>query len=128
MPILFNTTMKWKVVLVISRFGKILGLRLVSGMCVGEAKSPSITTKKAAVETINSCTSRPDVCQCLVAQTPVDKMSKNKPSSSMTHVSDETMLSLDGRSGTCVSIHTQETVWQSGLRYCIMPGLLTHIM
>ena len=28
------------------------------------------------VQTFNSCTSRPDICQCLVVQTPMDNMSK----------------------------------------------------
>ena len=40
----------------------------------------------ATVHAFNSCTSRPDVCQCLVVQIPIDNMSKNKPSTSMTHV------------------------------------------
>ena len=35
----------------------------------------------ATAQTFNSCTSRPDVCQC-----PVGKMSKNKLGSQMTHV------------------------------------------
>ena len=34
----------------------------------------------ATVQTFNSCTSRPDVCQCLVVQIPMDNMSENKPS------------------------------------------------
>ena len=38
------------------------------------------------VQTFNSCTSRPDVCQNQVVETPMDDMSKNKPSTSMTHV------------------------------------------
>ena len=41
------------------------------------------------VQTSNSCTSRPDVDQCLVAQTPMYNMSKNKPSTSITHVACE---------------------------------------
>ena len=39
-----------------------------------------------AVLAFNSCTSRRDVCHCLVVQTPMDNMSKNMPSSSMAHV------------------------------------------
>ena len=39
-----------------------------------------------------SCTSRPDVCQCLVVQIPINIMSKNKPSTSMTHVACESKL------------------------------------
>ena len=37
----------------------------------------------ATVQTFNSCISRPHVCQCLVVYTPLDNMSKNKPSTSM---------------------------------------------
>ena len=33
----------------------------------------------ARVQAFNSCTSRPDVCQCLVVQILRDKVSKNKP-------------------------------------------------
>ena len=36
----------------------------------------------AVVQISNSCTSRPDVCQCLVVQTPIDNMSKNRPRTS----------------------------------------------
>ena len=36
--------------------------------------------------TFNSCTSQPDVCQCLVVQTPMDITLENKPSTSTTHV------------------------------------------
>ena len=44
------------------------------------------------VQTFNSCASRPDVCQCLVVQIPIDNMSENKPSTSMTHVACESKL------------------------------------
>ena len=44
------------------------------------------------MQTFNSYISRPDVCQCLVVKTLVDNMSKNKPSTSMTHVVFETKL------------------------------------
>ena len=44
------------------------------------------------VQIFNSCASRPDVCQCLVVQIPIDNMSKNKPSTSMTHVACESKL------------------------------------
>ena len=50
------------------------------------------------VQTFNSCTSRPDVRYYLAVQTPTDKMSKNKPSTSMTHVSCESKLRLVARS------------------------------
>ena len=32
------------------------------------------------------------------------------------------------RSETCGRIHSQETGWRSGVRSCIMPGLLTHLV
>ena len=44
------------------------------------------------VQIVNSSTSRPDVCQCLVGQIPIDNMSKNKPSTSMTRVASESKL------------------------------------
>ena len=37
------------------------------------------------VQTCNSCTSRLNVCQCLVLQAHIGNMSKNRPSASMTH-------------------------------------------
>ena len=39
----------------------------------------------STVHTFNSCTSRPDVCQCLVLKTPMNNLSKNK-STVMAHV------------------------------------------
>ena len=42
-------------------------------------------------EAFNSCSSRSDVCQCLVVK-PLDNRSKNKPSISMTHVDSESKL------------------------------------
>ena len=53
------------------------------------------------VQTSNCCTSRPAVCQCVVVQTTMDNMSKNKPSTSMTHVAFESKL----RSVVRSSIH-----------------------
>ena len=44
------------------------------------------------VQTFNSCTSRPDVCQYLIVQTHFDNMSKCKPSTPMTHVTWRTKL------------------------------------
>ena len=44
------------------------------------------------VQICNSCTSRPDVCQCLVVQKPMDNMSKHKPNISMTDVACESKL------------------------------------
>ena len=48
------------------------------------------------VQTFNSCTSRPDVCQSLFSlKTPMDNMSKDKPSTSMTQVAcDEKLRSV----------------------------------
>ena len=46
----------------------------------------------ATVQAFNSCTSRPDVSQCVVIHIPVDNMSKNKPSTSMTQVACESNL------------------------------------
>ena len=44
------------------------------------------------VQTFNSCTSRPEVCQCLVVQIPIENMSKHKSSTPMTHVACESEL------------------------------------
>ena len=44
------------------------------------------------VQEFNSCTSQLDVCQCLVVQTPMDNMSNNKPSISITNVACESKL------------------------------------
>ena len=53
----------------------------------------------------------------------MDKISKNKPSISMYHEACESKLrSVNMRSGTCGSIHAQETGWQSGVQSC-MPRL-----
>ena len=44
------------------------------------------------VQTFNSCTIRPDVCQSLAVQRPIDNMSNNRPSTPMTHVACESKL------------------------------------
>ena len=49
----------------------------------GHAKT---TLLLSTVKPFDSCTSRPDVCQCLVVHTPMHNMSNEKPSISMTHV------------------------------------------
>ena len=46
-----------------------------------------------AVQTFDSCPSRPDVGRCSVVETPMNSTSKNKPSPSMTHVACESKLS-----------------------------------
>ena len=44
------------------------------------------------VETFNSCSRQPCVCQCLVVQTPMDNMSKDKPGTPTSHVACESKL------------------------------------
>ena len=51
----------------------------------------SILTR-STVHISNYCTCRPDVYHCLVVQTPLDKLSKNKPSTSTTHVACKSKL------------------------------------
>ena len=46
----------------------------------------------STIQTFNSCTSGPDVCQCMVVQIPMHNMSENRPSTSMTHVACELKL------------------------------------
>ena len=58
------------------------------------------------IQTINSCNSRPDICQCLIVQAPIDNMSKNKPSTLMTQVACESRLCSVVRSEIT---HSQET-------------------
>ena len=64
----------------------------------------------------------------LVIQTPMDNMSKDKPSTSIKHVDYESMLNSFVRSGTCGHIHAQETGWQSGMLSCSVAGLSTYLM
>ena len=79
----------------------------------------------ATVQVFNSFTSRPDVCYCLVVQTPKDNMSKIKPRTSIVHVVCESKL----RSVLRSSMHPyRENVWQSGVRSCYMPGLSEHFV
>ena len=52
------------------------------------------------VQTFNSCTNRPDVCQCPVVQTPMNNMSENKPSTQVTYVAYESKLRSVVRSST----------------------------
>ena len=59
------------------------------------------------VHTFNTCTSRPDMCQCLVVRTPMDIMSKNKPSTLMAHVPCESKLRSVARS----SMHPSPGNW-----------------
>ena len=55
----------------------------------------------STVQTFISCTSRRDDSQCLVVLTPLHGMSKNKPSTSMTHAACESTLLSNVRSPIC---------------------------
>ena len=68
------------------------------------------------VQTFNSCTSRLDVCQCLVVQTPMNNVS---------HVVCESKIRLVLRS-SC--IYAKDTGGQSGVWSCVMPGQPTHLV
>ena len=59
------------------------------------------------VQTFNSCTSRLDISQCIVVQTPLNNVSKNKPDTSMTHVAYESKVHLIVRS----SMHPWPRNW-----------------
>ena len=50
------------------------------------------------VQTLNCCTSQPDASQCLDLQTLLHGMSKNKPSTSMTHAACKSKLLSNVRS------------------------------
>ena len=80
----------------------------------------------SAVQTFNSCTSRPDVWQCLVVHTPTNNMSGNRPTTSMKHVAYEFQARI-----SCEVIYTsmpREIGGQSGVRSWILPGLPRHIV
>ena len=67
----------------------------------------------------NSCTSPPDICQCLVVQKPTGNMSNHRQSSSAS-------LRIKATSNCHPCVRAKETGWPSGVRSCIMPGLSTH--
>ena len=56
----------------------------------GDSKKEA--TESPTVQTFTSCTSQPEVCQCLVVQIPIENMSKHKSSTPMTHVACESEL------------------------------------
>ena len=87
-----------------------------------------VSSCTTTVETFKFCTSRPivHVCQCLVVQIPIDNMSKYQRSTPMTHVACKSKLRSLVRCHPCID--AQETVWKSGFRSCIMPGLTTHVV
>ena len=70
----------------------------------------------STVQTFNYCASWPDVGQCLVVQTVMNNMSKDKPETSMTHVALKSTLRSVVRSGTCGRIHAPGTGRQSDER------------
>ena len=78
------------------------------------------------VETFNSFTSRPNVCQCLVVQKPVDNMSKRYAK----YINDPRSLRIKATFSCEVirGIHTQKNGLQSGVRLCIMTGLAAHLV
>ena len=85
-----------------------------------------IYTIMHTVRTFNSCTRRPDVCPCLVVQTPMDIMSQIYEK----HIEDPRSLRLKA-TFSCKGnprIHAQENRCQSGVRSSILPGLLTHLV
>ena len=62
------------------------------------------------VQTFNSCTSRPGVCQCLVVQTPLDNMTKAK------HIVDPRKLANQLATFSCEVIHASRKL--CGNRVC----------
>ena len=79
----------------------------------------------ATVQTFNPCTSRPDVCKCLVLPTPMDNMSEISQAHQWpTKLANQSYVQLWGHQ----CIYAQETGWQSDVRSCIMPGLPTHLV
>ena len=87
-------------------FGGVLNAIISQNLTTHWCQHPRVFTIPT-VQTFNSCTSRPDVCYCLVVQTPIDNMSKNKLSTSMAHIACESKLHWVLRS----SIHPCPVNW-----------------
>ena len=66
-----------------------------------------VPQSRSTVKIFNPCTSLPDVCQYLVLQTAMDNMSKDMPSTPMTHVACESKLRSVARS----SMHPCPVNW-----------------
>ena len=80
------------------------------------------TWRLPTVQPFNSCTSRPDVCQCLVAQTPMANMSKIRQAHQWpTELANQSYAQLGGH----LCIHAQESWWQSDVQSCVMLRLPT---
>ena len=77
---------------------------------------------QSTVQIINSCTSRPNVCQCLVVQKTFITCQKE-----VKHINDLRSLRIK-ITFSCKVIHAQTTGWQSGMRSCILPDLPTHLV
>ena len=97
-------------------------IKLDLGTDVFKSNPCHVPLREAKVQTFNFCTSRPDVSLCLAVQTPIDNMSKYRPSTPMTQEACEKKRSYFQLSGH-LCIHAQETEWHTGVRSCIMPGL-----
>ena len=84
-----------------------------------------VQTLRTTVQTFYSCTRRPDICQCLAVPTPIDSMSKSKPSTPMIKPSFRIKATL-----CCEVIHASmhKKLGESGVRSCIMPGLPRHLV
>ena len=68
-----------------------LGDTWACGRVFSHAFSVGVRCRYCTVQTLKSCTSRPDV-QCLVMQTHRDNMSTHKPNTSMTYVACDSKL------------------------------------
>ena len=90
------------------------------------------------VPTFNFCTSRADVCQCLVVQPPMDDISKNKQSIAITHSACKSKLRIVVRSfmhpcpgnqvaiGSAVAHYARAAhAFSAGIkcRHCIAPSM-----
>ena len=117
----------------ISRFAVIRPTSTVGSATLNAVMAKSAVTAQGAgtattVQTLDSCTSRPDVCQCLVAQSPMDSMSKTKTSISMTHVACRSKLrpivrsSVHPRPGNRVAIRST-VVYYSRAAHAFSAGI-----
>ena len=82
--------------------------------------------RPSTVQTFNSCTSRPDVYQFLIVQTPMGNIYRNTPSTSVTLTLLFHQRYVQFWGNPC--IHAYKTGCQLGIRSCIMPGLPKHLV